>query len=51
MDLLERPPIVLTASDRDKLHELLTLAVTPMDQGARFLREELERADIVYGES
>jgi|SRR5689334_1194640 len=49
--LLRRPPIVLTSSDRDSILALLRTAVTDMEPGvARFLREELERADIVSGE-
>ena len=49
--LLRRPPIVLTNSDRDSLVALLRTAVTDMEPDvARFLREELERADIVSGE-
>ena len=49
--LLQRPPIVLTNSDRDSLLALLRTAVTDMEPSvARFLREELERADIVSGE-
>jgi regulator of nucleoside diphosphate kinase len=43
----QRPPIVLTASDRDKLLALLDDAPQMMDTcTARFLREEIERADI-----
>ena len=50
--LLERPPIVLTASDRDRLIALLRTASTMIDpEVARFLREELERADIVREEA
>jgi regulator of nucleoside diphosphate kinase len=49
--VLERPPIVLTASDRDRLSSLLRAAVATVDvQASRFLREELDRADIVCGE-
>lgn len=49
--LLQRPAIVLTSSDRDSLLTLLRTAVRDMEPGvARFLREELERADIVIGE-
>jgi regulator of nucleoside diphosphate kinase len=48
--LLRRPPIVLTNSDRDSLLALLGTPVIDMEPGvARFLREELERADIVSG--
>jgi transcription elongation GreA/GreB family factor len=47
----ERPPIVLTASDRDKLVALLRTASTTIDpEVALFLREELDRADIFVGE-
>jgi hypothetical protein len=46
-DAQQRPPIVLTALDRDKLLALLDDAPVTMDMDtARFLREELERADI-----
>ena len=49
--LFERPPIVLMTSDRDKLLALLSTEATATNPGvARFLREELERADIVCGE-
>jgi regulator of nucleoside diphosphate kinase len=42
-----RPPIVLTASDRDRLCALLCTAATAMGSlTARFLRKEIERADI-----
>lgn len=47
----ERPPIVLTASDRGMLFALLCTAPATTNPGvARFLREELERAEIVCGE-
>lgn len=47
----ERPPIVLTTSDRDELFSLIRTALTTMDpEVSCFLREELERADIVSGE-
>ena len=50
--LLERPPIVLTASDSDRLIALLrTASTTIYPEVARFLREELERADIVREEA
>ena len=43
----QRPPIVLTASDRDRLCALLRTAETAIvSLAARFLREEIERADI-----
>ncbi len=43
----QRPPIVLTAADRDKLFALVCDATATTDFGsARFLREEIERADI-----
>ena len=46
-DAQQRPPIVLTALDRDKLLALLDDAPVTMDMDtARFLREEIERADI-----
>jgi regulator of nucleoside diphosphate kinase len=47
----ERPPIVLKASDRDRLSSLLLTSVTIIDpQAARFLREEIDRAEIVCSE-
>jgi regulator of nucleoside diphosphate kinase len=46
---LQRPAIVLTSADRDDLVALLRTA-TIEPGAARFLREELERADIVCGE-
>ena len=43
----ERPPIVLTALDRNRLLALLRTAVMTIDAGiARFLGEEIARADI-----
>lgn len=49
--LRERPPIFLTTLDRDNLIALLRTASRTMEPGvARFLREELERADIVSAE-
>jgi regulator of nucleoside diphosphate kinase len=43
----ERPPIVLTALDRDKLLALLNDASMTSDTASvRFLREEIARADI-----
>ena len=49
--LLQRPPIVLTTSDRDSLLSLLRSESTTIDPSiARFLREELERADIASKE-
>jgi regulator of nucleoside diphosphate kinase len=49
--VLERPPIVLTASDRDRLSSLLLTSSTTIDpEAARFLREELARADVVCSE-
>jgi regulator of nucleoside diphosphate kinase len=46
--VLERPPIVLTASDRDRLSSLLLTSSRTIDpEAARFLREELARADLV----
>ena len=47
----ERPPIVLTSSDRSMLFALLCGAPNTTESGvARFLREELERAEIVCGD-
>jgi regulator of nucleoside diphosphate kinase len=49
--VLPRPPIVLAISDRDNLLSLLRSASTTIDPSiARFLREELERADIAPNE-
>ena len=43
----QRPPIVLTALDRERLFALLGDALTTVDMDtACFLREEIERADI-----
>jgi len=42
---LQRPPIVLTTADRDRLIALVCDASVDL-VGARFLREEIERADI-----
>jgi regulator of nucleoside diphosphate kinase len=43
----QRPPIVLTALDRERLFALLGDALTTVDKGTvRFLREEIDRADI-----
>jgi regulator of nucleoside diphosphate kinase len=43
----QRPPIVLTSLDREKLLALLDNAPITKDmETARFLREEIERADI-----
>jgi regulator of nucleoside diphosphate kinase len=43
----QRPPIVLTALDRERLFALLGDALTTVDkETVRFLREEIERADI-----
>jgi len=43
----QRPPIVLTALDRERLFALLGDALTTMNmETACFLREEIERADI-----
>ena len=45
--LEQRPPIVLTALDREKLFALLGDALMTVDkEAACFLREEIERADI-----
>jgi len=44
----QRPPIVLTTFDREKLFALLDDAQATVDtEIAHFLREEIERADIV----
>src|SRR6476620_3533712 len=44
----QRPPIVLTTLDRERLLALLQSARTPVSLSiARFLREEIERAEIV----
>jgi regulator of nucleoside diphosphate kinase len=43
----QRPPIVLTALDRERLSALLGDALTTVDkETACFLREEIDRADI-----
>ena len=43
----QRPPIVLTALDRERLFALLGDALTTVDKEiVRFLREEIDRADI-----
>ena len=43
----QRPPIVLTALDRERLFALLGDTLTTVDKGTvRFLREEIDRADI-----
>jgi regulator of nucleoside diphosphate kinase len=42
-----RPPIVLTTMDRETLFALLGDSKAPNTATARFLREEIERADIV----
>lgn len=47
----QRPPIVLTAEDCEKLSALLERArASAYSQTVEFLREELERADIATGE-
>ena len=44
---LDRPPIVLTKSDRDSLVSLICDVAAVADTGSvQFLREEIERADI-----
>jgi len=43
----ERPPIVLTGADRARLAALADAATQDNPGVARFLREELARADIV----
>jgi regulator of nucleoside diphosphate kinase len=46
-ELAQRPPIVLTSSDREQLLKLLQKLSSGEDQDALlFLRQELERADI-----
>jgi regulator of nucleoside diphosphate kinase len=47
--IVQRPPIVLTSTDRDRLFALLDDATETLPSVACFLREELERADIVSG--
>ena len=42
-----RPPIVLTSEDRERLLSLKDAAMKEAPEVARFLLEELERADIV----
>lgn len=43
----QRPPIVLTTADRDKLLALIReLPVSARSRAAEFLREEVERADV-----
>ena len=47
----ERPPIVLTMADHEKLHALIRQAPKlPDADTTEFLREEVERADIAPGE-
>ncbi|MGE3992748.1 GreA/GreB family elongation factor [Pseudorhodoplanes sp.] len=47
----QRPPIVLTPADRDKLLALIReLPVSAHAQSAEFLREEVERADVAMGD-
>lgn len=48
-DATERPPIVLTVADRERLSVLLKASLEVNSSSARFLREELERADIARG--
>ena len=42
-----RPPIVLTSEDRERLLSLKDVAMERAPEVARFLLEELERADVV----
>jgi regulator of nucleoside diphosphate kinase len=42
-----RPPIVLTSEDRERLLSLKDVAMEKTPEVARFLLEELERADVV----
>jgi regulator of nucleoside diphosphate kinase len=44
----QRPPIVLTEADREKLSELLKNSPERESNAARFLREELGRADVAH---
>jgi regulator of nucleoside diphosphate kinase len=46
----ERPPIVLVAKDHERLHALLNSSSVQDSAVGRFLREELDRADIVTGD-
>ena len=47
----QRPPIVLTTADRDRLLELICeLPATAQSSAAEFLREEVERADVAKGD-
>lgn len=46
---LQRPPIVLTAADRDRLRDLLRTAAAESPAVARFLQQEIARADVVPG--
>jgi regulator of nucleoside diphosphate kinase len=48
-DTLQRPPIVLRAEDRERLSKLLSSSPEQESIAARFLREELDRADITRG--
>ncbi len=45
--MMRRPAIMLTSADRDRLFALTDDAAQKAPSVARFLREELERADIV----
>ena len=44
----QRPPIVLTEADREKLSELLRKLPEQDSNSSRFLREELGRADVAH---
>ena len=47
----QRPPIVLTTADRDKLLALIReLPVSAHGRSAEFLREEVESADVATGD-
>ena len=46
-----KPPIVLTSEDRERLSSLKDAAMEKVPEVARFLLEELERADIVPSSS
>lgn len=50
MTTVERPRIRITASDFDRLEQLLDSPAARKLPGAEALREEVERADIIDGE-
>jgi regulator of nucleoside diphosphate kinase len=45
----QRPPIVLTEADRARLSDLLSSLPERDSAAARFLHEELDRADVTHG--